>query len=178
MTPGARSDGPAGVPTAGSLAGWLLWAAVVTALCACAAAPRFDTAGVDPTVTPQSPIATRDAGIGRAVQWAGVIVSSANQPQQTQIEVLGHQVQENGRPDLSGPTLGRFLILSPGYLETLDYAPGRLVTVVGSLGRPREGRIGESPYLYPVVWARQLHLWPPAPGYVWPTFYLGIGVHN
>lgn len=178
MTPGARSDGRGGVRLAGSLSGRLLCAAVLTALWACAAAPRFDSAGVDPGLTPQSPVATADTGIGRAVMWAGVIVSSSNQPKQTQIEVLAHQVQDNGKPDLAGPTLGRFLILSPGYLETLDYAPGRLVTVVGSLGHPREGHIGESSYLYPVVWARQLHLWAQGLGYARPSFYIGIGVHN
>lgn len=151
-----------------TILGWLL--------AACATGPKLDTAGVDKRITPGLP--TRDilALQGSRVQWGGTIVESTNLADATQIEVLGYPLDASGRPEPESPALRRFLVMKKGYLETADYAPGRLVTVVGPIMAAREGRIGKSEYLYPVVEAQQLFLWPKASLFSEPQFHFGIGI--
>jgi outer membrane lipoprotein len=42
----------------------------------------------------------------------------------------------------------------------VDHAPGRRITVTGTLEDKLEGRVGEAAYQYPLVQARAIHLWP------------------
>jgi outer membrane lipoprotein len=65
-----------------------------------------------------------------------------------------------------------------GYLEEVDHAPGRRITVTGPLGDNQAGRVGEAAYTYPLVQARDLHLWPPETrGDAGRTrFNVGVGV--
>lgn len=144
----------------------------------CASAPKFDTSGVDSSVTPRTALAEASDAIGRRVQWGGVIVATRNLPQQTQLEVLGYPLDRSGEPDRSAAPQGRFLILQSGYLEPVDYAAGRAVTVVGTVARIEQGKVGEAEYRYPVVEASQLHLWPKET--VYPrrdsNVHFGIGV--
>jgi outer membrane lipoprotein len=145
-------------------------------LCACATGPSLDLSRVDTAVTPASPLSTILAERGRIVQWGGVIVGSTNLPDTTQIEVLGYPLDARGRPNTAARALRRFLVLREGYIETVDYAPGRAVTVVGSILEARQSEIGGADYLYPVIAAQQLHLWPQAEPYREPAFHFGIGV--
>jgi outer membrane lipoprotein len=114
----------------------------------------------------------------RRVQWGGTIVGTTNLRDATQIEVLGYPLEESGRPDTARGALRRFLVLYNGYLESVDYAPGRLLTAVGSITKAREGKVGGSDYLYPVVAAEQIYLWPSERYYDYrqPVFHFGIGV--
>jgi outer membrane lipoprotein len=145
-------------------------------LCACATGPRFDLSRVDTAVTPASPLSTILAERGRVVQWGGVIVDSTNLPDATQLEVLGYPLSERGRPITTARALRRFLVRQEGYLETVDYAPGRALTVVGPIVEARASEIGGADYLYPVIAAQQLYLWREAEPYREPVFHFGIGV--
>ncbi len=89
-----------------------------------------------------------------------MIVSSTNLENSTRLEVLAYPLDSSQRPDTSANPTGRFLALKQGYLETVDYSPGKRVTVKGTLTRAREGHIGEAEYTYPVVAVDQLYLWP------------------
>ena len=82
----------------------------------------------------------------------------------------------DNRPDTEARPTGRFLAEREGYLETVNYAPGRLVTVVGPVTETRRGRIGETEYEYPVVAARRIQLWQPARRYSEPQVRFGVGV--
>lgn len=147
-------------------------------LAGCATAPHLDTAGVNQTITPDAAAADIHAAQGRKVQWGGTIITSSNLRQTTQIEVLGYPLQDNGRPDTTAVAQRRFLVLYNGYLETVDYAAGRLLTVVGQVAERRPGKIGDADYLYPVVTAQQLYLWPKQTEYYYnePAFHFGIGI--
>lgn len=117
------------------------------------------------------------ADAGGRVLWGGTIVGARNLDDGTELEVLAYPLDRRQRPMTGRPAAGRFLILSDDYLETLDYAAGRLVTVLGARAGMREGRVGEAPYDYPVVRAESLHLWrPDAPQPSGPRFGIGIGV--
>ena len=151
----------------------------IVLLSSCTTAPKLDTAGVDQTITPAFPIKEMLAVQGRRVQWGGSIIASTNLRDMTQIEVLGYPLEQSGKPDTNQADLGRFLVLYDGSLETFDYAPGRLLTVVGPIVEVREGTVGRSDYRYPVIAAEQLYLWPreeERPYYREPRFHIGIGV--
>lgn len=141
---------------------------------ACAGAPAFDTAGVDRTLTPVMAAADASAR-GRCVQWGGVIVAASNLSDSTQLEVLAYPLNDSGMPDPKREALGRFLLLRPGYLETVDFAPGRAVTAVGAIQETRRLRIDASVLTVPVLSAEQLRLWPR--GYdSGPQLHFGIGI--
>lgn len=143
----------------------------------CATTPRFDTSDVDLDVTPQQATDSSAALQGTRVLWGGVIIASSNLKDATQLEVLAYPLAPNQRPDIDKAPLGRFLARQTGYLETTDYAQGRLITVSGTLRETREGRIGESEYIYPVVGIDRLHLWPKQRGGSPETrFQFGLGV--
>ncbi len=149
-------------------------------LAACASGPRFDTEGVDRSLTPTRAAAEADKLGAVPVLWGGVVIASANLEAATQIEVLAYPLDGEQRPDTSRPPLGRFLILKAGYLETAVYAPGRLLTVRGTLAGTREGRIGETRYTYPVVQPEHLYLWPQDEAIPETRLHFGIGIifHN
>ncbi len=150
---------------------------VLLLLAACSTTAPLDTHGVDQRTTTRQAVATPDALRGRKILWAGVIVQGGNQQDSTQLEVLAYPLRYNNRPDTNAAPLGRFLLVQHGYLETVDYAPGRALTVVGTLDGVRHGKVGEADYDYPVVIAQQLRLWPVMSRTdTDPQFHLGVGV--
>jgi outer membrane lipoprotein len=145
-------------------------------LTACASAPSFNTIDVDPLLTPQKVTANPQPATGKIVQWGGTIVSTSNLQNSTQIEVLAYPLDSDGRPKTDGTAQGRFILEQSGYLEPASYAAGRQVTVVGAVSGTRTGRVGEADYVYPLVTARQLHLWSPERGFGGNSTIFGIGV--
>jgi outer membrane lipoprotein len=139
----------------------MLLAAIV--LSACATSPKFDTVGLDTSITPQTAVGEMSSLQGEPVLWGGVVITSANLKDSTQIEILAYPLNSNQRPNREQKPLGRFLAVHAGYLETTDYASGRLITVRGTLSDKRIGRVGEAEYTYPVVNITQLHLWSDSP---------------
>lgn len=147
-------------------------------LASCASTPKFDTTGVDRSVTPSSAVGGDRRAVGTRVQWGGVIVATRNLRQRTQLEVLAYPLDRAGEPDPSATPQGRFLLLEDGYLEPVDYAPGRTITAVGTITDVEQGQVGEAEYRYPVVDASQLHLWPKETPYRRrdSNVHFGIGV--
>jgi outer membrane lipoprotein len=145
-------------------------------LTACASGPTFNTLNVDPLLTPQKVTANPQPATGKSVQWGGTIVSTANLQNSTQIEVLAYPLDSDGRPKTGGAAQGRFILERTGFLDPASYAAGRQVTVVGKVSGTRTGRVGEADYVYPVVTATQLHLWPTAQSRSGTSTIFGIGV--
>ena len=145
-------------------------------LTACASAPSFNTLDVDPLLTPQKVTANPQPATGKVVQWGGTIVSTTNLQDSTQIEVLAYPLDSDERPKSDGTAQGRFILERTGYLEPATYAAGRQVTVVGKVSGTRTGRVGEANYVYPVVGARQLYLWPLERTYGGSSTFFNIGV--
>jgi outer membrane lipoprotein len=145
-------------------------------LTACASGPTFNTLGVDRLLTPQGVTANPQPATGKSVQWGGTIVSTANLQNSTQIEVLAYPIDSNGRPKTDDTAQGRFILERTGFLEPASYAAGRQVTVVGTVSGTRTGRVGEADYVYPVVTAKQLHLWPQGQSGSGTSTMFGFGV--
>lgn len=144
-------------------------------LAACASGP-LDAENAETDVLPRE-AALAGGAEGRRVLWGGTVVGVTNEAEETLIEVLGYPLGRDQRPDTDRGATGRFLIREAGFLDPADYAPGREVSVVGTLAGTRAGRVGEHAYTYPVVSASQLELWPrrssvPSP----PRVRFGLGV--
>lgn len=91
--------------------------------------------------------------------------------------MLAYPLTRTGKPDRNRDPIRRFLLIHPGYLEPVDYAPGRMVSAVGEVTGTREGSVGETPYTYPVLAAARLHLWPPeATRRADPSVQFGVGI--
>jgi outer membrane lipoprotein len=156
-----------------SLTGFIVLGLLLTA---CATNPKWDVSGVEKNTTPAKAVANIQAARGHIVQWGGVIIGAQNLKDATQLEVLAYPLDEAGRPKQDAEPLGRFLALKNQYLETVDWAAGRLATFIGPVQDTRAGAIGETNYTYPVLAIQQSYLWPKAANYTQPRFHFGIGI--
>lgn len=154
----------------------LLLLLVPLLLSACATGPKYPTEGVELSLTPQQAVAEADRQHGKSVLWGGMIVNSTNLEKRTRLEVLAYPLDSNQRPQLDEQPYGRFLLYKEGYLETVDYAPGRRITVVGRISGVQSGKVDETRYTYPVVDAEQLYLWSRSDAQSEPRVHFGIGV--
>lgn len=142
---------------------------------ACSSGPTFDSDKIATTLTPQQAVAEAEQQRGKEVLWGGMIIHSTNLPDGSRLEVLAYPLDGKQAPRMNQPPLGRFLLHHPDYLETIDYAPGRRITVHGRLLSIEEGMVDKSPYRFPLVEAQQLHLWPRGEPSQ-PRVHFGIGV--
>lgn len=150
-----------------------LAAAVVVSGCV---TPPLNTETVSAQLTPEQVLANPDNAKGTVI-WGGVIVSSVNLVDRTQFEVLAYPLDNQQRPATTRKSLGRFLLQSPGYLETKNYAPGRELTIIGTLQGVTPGEIGQASYDYPTVTMGDVHLWHPDNSHEKPRFLFGIGLN-
>lgn len=152
--------------------------ALALLLGACATGPRYDTEGVRTDLTPQA--ARESVHEGESVLWGGRIIETRPGEDTTELELLAYPLNRHQEPDIRRGPEGRFLITYPEFLEPGDWATGRMVTVTGELAPVREGHVGEARYRYPVVEAREMHLWPREEAWRGrdrsPQIRVGIGV--
>ncbi len=146
-------------------------------LAACATTPPIDMTGAETGLTPAEAVANIERARGRRVAWGGAIVQTRNLKDITEIEVLSYPLDRSGRPQTDGDAGRRFLVVRQGYLESADYRNGRLLTAVGTVSETRSGLVGEAPYVYPVLQATDLYLWPVASRRRSdPNIHFGVGV--
>ena len=119
-----------------------------------------------------------DAALARGtVLWGGTIIGASNLESGSQLELVAYPLDRTQRPQIGLPSQGRFVVKSDDYLETLDFAEGRQLTVLGALDGLEEVTVGEARRELPVVRATDLHLWTgrgpgPRTGF---TFGIGVG---
>lgn len=126
----------------------------------CASGPPFDTSQVDRALTPAVISAEPQHATGRQVLWGGIILGVTNLAHSTLVEMQAYPLGYREKPRPDEAPLGRFLLEQSGFLEPAVYTDGRLLTVAGTITRIDTGKAGESEQTYPVVEAKQLHLWP------------------
>ncbi len=134
-------------------------AGALFALAGCSSQPIYtapaDLAQVPPETVAQTPERFGD----RSVIWGGRVVSVDNLPNHTEIEILGYPLDHGQRPQPDQPAGGRFIAVMSGYVEKLDYPAGALVTLRGRIAGTRAGKVGEAPYVFPLVKVEAIHLW-------------------
>ncbi|WP_041595676.1 Slp family lipoprotein [Halorhodospira halophila] len=156
---------------------WLLPAAAVVLLGCAAGAPFERNDDLSTELTARDAAAAGDDAVGSEVLWAGRIVGVEHLEDTTRLEVVSYPLERSQRPRTGASPQGRFLVDYPGFLESADHRPGRLVTVRGPVEALRTGRVGEQELTYPVVATDAVHLWPQAAAArSQPQVRFGVGV--
>jgi len=138
--------------------------------------PPLNTEAVSVNLSPAEVKASPDTAKGTVV-WGGVIVSSINLIDRTQLEILAYPLDRYQRPEVTKQPIGRFLLQSPDYIETENFAPGRELTAIGSLQGLTKGEVGEASYFYPTVSLNDVYLWNRDNSHEKPQFIFGIGLN-
>ena len=112
---------------------------------------------------------------GKLVMVGGTIIDTRNLNDGTQIEVLQKQLDYDGRPALTDETGGRFLVVLSQFLDGAVYHRGRSITIIGEIAGSIVQPLDEIAYRYPVLTAKELHLWSP---YAGPRFSIGVGMYR
>ncbi|MHC4184218.1 MAG: Slp family lipoprotein [Planctomycetota bacterium] len=110
---------------------------------------------------------------GTIVILGGMIASSKNTGQGTFLEVVEKPLDYRGRPTQSDRSLGRFIVLHEGYLETAIYSAGKHVTVAGKVLGKKIQPLGEINYPYVFIKSIELHIVEKGKGL---PVHIGIGV--
>lgn len=97
---------------------------------------------------------------GTRVRWGGLIVATEPSASGTCLEVLSKPLGSGGRPQEGDLAHGRFLACQGGFADPAIFAPGREVTIVGSVAGRAERRLGGFSYEVTRIDATAIHLWP------------------
>jgi len=161
----------------------VLAALVLLAGCASAPFPEAVMQTVNRAITVSELRANPGAYLGQRVIVGGEIISTEPKAGETEVELLTHPLGSGDRPRHTDRSDGRVIVRSKQFLDPALYAKDRRLTAVGTVAGGDERRIGDQPYLYPVIEAEDVKLWPrdpppdlyPYPGYPWgwPYYYPG-----
>lgn len=164
----------------GSLLHRAIALAVLIALLPGCATPVFKDAP-PAAATPAEIAAAPERYHGLDVVWGGKIVGVQNLADSTEVQIVAYPLDGAQRPDPNAPTLGRFIVALPGYVEPLDFPTGRFVTLRGHVAGSRMLPIDEHDLVFPLVADANVHLWPVNFPYeesrVHFSFGVGVGVH-
>lgn len=108
--------------------------------------------------------------------WGGKVLGVRNLTDTTEVQVVAYPLDKAQRPNQSAPTEGRFIVALHGYVEALDYPPGRFVTLRAHLVGTHVAPVDEQDYVFPVVAGATIHLWPVNFPYEQPRVQFGLGV--
>jgi len=120
---------------------------------------RSMTAQADKTITFEMLQTDPDTFKGKIIILGGTISQIDNTPQGTMIEVVQKPLDYWGKPKDTNRTGGIFLILYPGYLNTMNFTPNRQITVAAEIEGTRFKALGDKEFTYPIVLAKELKLW-------------------
>ncbi len=144
----------------------------VITLSSCVSGPQYDQQRFDSSITPEHASTQIENLQDTEVMWGGILIANNGVESGSRLEVLAYPLKSNQQPDLDQSPVGRFIALEDRFLEPLDYAEGRQVTVTGRLVETREGKVGEANYVFPIVQSQDVYLWSPGRK---PEVNFGVG---
>src|SRR5690606_4719220 len=113
---------------------------------------------------PLAPLAPAPAAAGEPaeerVRWGGTITDAHPGESETCLDVVASPLDARARPRPSDAWLGRFRACAPGFYDPAIYAPGRRVTVVGTIAAKHRTTVGEYELYVGAVDADGPYLWP------------------
>lgn len=92
-----------------------------------------------------------------------MILGTENKLDSSWINIIAFPLSDNGRPQITEQSPGRFFAVASGFLEPLVYNQKREITVIGKLVKTKVSKVGEYDYEYPVIEIEEFFLWPPRP---------------
>jgi outer membrane lipoprotein len=105
------------------------------------------------------------------VRWGGQILGLENRARTTWVRILSRELDNDGYPDPDASAGSRFVARVPGFLDPAEYAPDRLITVVGRVSGSVKLPVGDYPYRHVLVDVQAYHLWPiPIPVSHYPPY--------
>ncbi|NUO08913.1 MAG: Slp family lipoprotein [Candidatus Brocadia sp.] len=114
---------------------------------------------------------------GQMIIVSGIVIKTENTEEGTLIQVLQRPPGFRGKPKDVDETGGRFLALDSRYLDATVFTEGRAVTIAGKVQGKRVLPLGETEYTYPLIYVKELYLWPaernPYPPN--PSWHIGFG---
>ncbi len=116
-----------------------------------------------------------DAYIGSIVIWGGKIIETYNRAGETEITILETPLDYSEKPQAAESSRGRFIVRSLTFLDPAIYRAGRRITVAGEVAGKETKLLGEKKYTYPLLKAKEMHLWRREPVYVYPPDYYWWG---
>lgn len=142
-------------------------------LSACQTTARLDVDKSASTVTPNE---ATQAAQGAEYLWGGKILQVENRGDNTEITVLSYPLSGKESPQARKESTGRFVAVYPGYLEPVDYAQGKYITVLGAFSGYRDGMVEGADYRFPLLNASnvQLHQVRDTPLRI--PFSIGVGI--
>jgi len=108
-----------------------------------------------------------------AVRWGGVIIDVDNEENFTLVQVLSYPLNFYGRPEVTKPSAGRFVIKSYEFLDPAVYEKDREITVAGVLEGDIQRVVGHKTVVVPLISSIALYLWP-----VYYNYPYGYGYGN
>jgi outer membrane lipoprotein len=150
--------------------------ALTLALAACTPPPvlklKEPPQNIAPDMATTAPVLYR----GAEILWGGRIVEVRNRADASEIVILAYPLDGGQRPRPKEPSQGRFIAVLEGYVESYDYPHDRFLTVSGKVDGSLDGNVDEQPYVYAVVRAEGVHLWPAGFENSAPQVHFSIGV--
>lgn len=114
---------------------------------------------------------------GTSVRWGGLIIDVDNQENYTLVQVLSYPLNFYGRPQVTKPSEGRFVIKSSEFLDPAIYEKDREITVAGALEGNIDRTVGNKTVHVPLIMSAAHYLWPiyQTPPYGYGYGYGGYG---
>ena len=116
-----------------------------------------------------------DEHLGEIVILGGKIIETKGSETSSEITVLQLPLDRKDRPQEGDRSEGRYLVRSEQFLDPAIYQEGSLLTVVGRLSTSEVRSIGGFQYVYPLVEAIEIKLWPRT-RQATPSIHFGVGV--
>lgn len=113
---------------------------------------------IDPDLSTEELFKDPDAFKGRIVVLGGIIIDSRNTKEGTYIEILQKPLNYRGIPKDTDLSYGRFIVLSPGFVDTAVFSRGRAVTCAGEIIGKKVLPLDEIEYPYVLIKSKELHL--------------------
>jgi len=149
---------------------WVLLGGVIF-MASCAPLSKEVMRQVDETLTYEVVRQDPDRFVGKTVLWGGVIIETANRKDETLIKVRATELDLEKRPKNLDRSAGRFIVRYAGFLDPAIYREGREVTVGGEVTGKEILPLGGTQYTYPVLLAKEIHLWEKRVYYRYPDPY-------
>ncbi len=126
---------------------------------------------VSPSVTFASLKKDPNLCIGKYVKLGGIIADTRNTKEGSDVEIVQFQLGSDDMPDETLPSGGRFLAVTPEFLDGMIYKTGRPVALIGEMKGLQTQPLGGIEYTYPVISIKEMHVWKKSELYSYPPPY-------